>query len=271
MQSPLDESHLEAICEVLGDTSAGLTGSEIGKYLDACGIKDPNPGLTKRHRLFTALQARQATDGCSNNVFAFIKKVMSPARYHANPTCFDEFCQRLNKPLAFAGYQVDKRGELLVINVSRTLSEADERAGRLRSELIRRKVHSDVLKFCKAELLQENYFHAVLEATKSVAEKIRQRTGLTGDGSKLTIKAFDPSQANGPFLAFNTLQTENELSEQKGLMHLFLGMFGTFRNPMAHGPKIFWHLSEEDVLDLLTLVSLLHRRLDNAANTGRTS
>jgi uncharacterized protein (TIGR02391 family) len=240
MQSPLDESHLEAICEVLGDTSAGLTGSEIGRYLDACGIKDSNPGLTKRYRLFTALQARQATDGCSNNVLAFIKKVMNPVRYHANPTRFDEFCQRLNKPLAFVGYQVDKHGELLIVSAARTLSEADERASRLRSELSRRKVHSDVLKFCKAELLQENYFHAVLEATKSVAEKIRQRTGLTEDSSELTTKAFALGQTGVPFLAFNTLQTETELSEQKGLMKLFLGMFGTFRNPMAHGPKISW-------------------------------
>ena len=36
----LDETHLEAICEVLGATDSGLTGSEIGRYLRECGIAD---------------------------------------------------------------------------------------------------------------------------------------------------------------------------------------------------------------------------------------
>ena len=34
-------------------------------------------------------------------------------------------------------------------------------------------MHPDVLAFCRAELLQQNYFHAVLEASKSVADKLR--------------------------------------------------------------------------------------------------
>ncbi len=28
----LDEANLQAICDILGDTSTGLTGSEIGRY-----------------------------------------------------------------------------------------------------------------------------------------------------------------------------------------------------------------------------------------------
>jgi len=42
-----------------------------------------------------------------------------------------------------------------------------------------------VLHFCRAELLQQNYFHAVLEASKSVADKLRALVGVTGDGSLL--------------------------------------------------------------------------------------
>jgi hypothetical protein len=37
----------------------------------------------------------------------------------------------------------------------------------------------DVLKFCREELVADNYFHAVLEAVKSIADKLRVRTGLT--------------------------------------------------------------------------------------------
>jgi len=49
-----NEANLEQVCDVLGDTSSGLTGSEIGRYLRDCEIADPNPGITKRIRLFNA-------------------------------------------------------------------------------------------------------------------------------------------------------------------------------------------------------------------------
>jgi uncharacterized protein (TIGR02391 family) len=123
-------------------------------------------------------------------------------------------------------------------------------------------VHHDVLRFCRAELLQENYFHAVFEATKSVAQKIRDLTGLAGDGADLVDKAFG---LHAPLLAINTLRTETEKSEQSGFANLVKGMFGTFRNVTGHAPKITWPIGEEDALELLSLVSYIHRRLDAAA------
>ena len=35
----------------------------------------------------------------------------------------------------------------------------------------------------------------------------------------------------------------------------------------AHAPKIHWPINEQDALDILTLASLLHRRLDSAVRT----
>lgn len=37
-----------------------------------------------------------------------------------------------------------------------------------------------------------------------------------------------------------------------------------FRNPTAHEVKIKWDLSEDDALDIMSLVSYCHRRLDKA-------
>ena len=150
-----------------------------------------------------------------------------------------------------------------------TLTEAEEAAGRLRSELSRRGVHPDVLKFCRPELLQENYFHAVFEATKSVADKIREKAEVDGDGSELVDRAFGIGKQGMPLLAFNSLQTETERSEHSGLMQLMKGMFGVFRNVTAHAPKVKWPISEQDALDLLTIASYLHRRLDTCFKTHR--
>ena len=112
-----------------------------------------------------------------------------------------------------------------------------------------------------AELLDENYFHAVFESTKGVAERIRLMSGLTADGAELVNKAFS---IQSPILVLGPLATESEKSEQKGFSNLLVGLFGAVRNPLAHAPKTNWPMSEQDALDILTLVSLIHRKLDRA-------
>ncbi len=195
---------------------------------------------------------------------------MGPVRYAGNTDLFDQRRHALNVVLAFCGFQLQEDGTLTLGTAASTLTEAQERAGRLRAELQRRSVHGDVLAACREELLRDNnYFHAVLEACKSVAEKVRRLSGLATDGSVLVDQAFGRSSSSLPLVAFNTLQTDTEISEHGGLMNLLKGMFGTFRNPTAHAPKTAWKVSEPDALDLLSLASLLHRRLDSAVRTTR--
>jgi uncharacterized protein (TIGR02391 family) len=262
----LPEQHIQAICDVLADTSEGLTGSEIGRLLGQCSIEDPSPGSTKRYRLFEALSERQREDGCANNVFNFIQIALDPVRFVDNTPKFEQLRCDLNLVLLFSGYEIGKDGCICRVSQVYTLSEAEQRAGRLRSALESRCIHPDVLRYCRAELLRDNYFHAVLEATKSAAEKIRQKSGLKSDGSNLVDDAFGLNK--GPILAINTLQTESERSEHTGFMNLMKGMFGLFRNPTAHAPKITCTIDEQDALDLLTILSFIHRRLDKAVRTG---
>ena len=37
-----------------------------------------------------------------------------------------------------------------------------------------------------------------------------------------------------------------------------------FRNTTAHAPKITWVIEENDALDMMSMASLMHRKLDNA-------
>lgn len=262
-----DEVNLRAICDILGDTSSGLTGGMIQQLLESCRIDDPNPTQTKRYRLFAALNRKQSQDACGNNVVAFIQAAMNPVRYTRAHEEFESRRAQLNQVLSFCGFSLGNDGKLRETAVSRTLSEARERASRLHRELSNRNVHPDVLRFCRAELLQDNYFHAVFEATKSIADKIRVKSGLTSDGARLVDEAFGLGASNRPLLAFNTLRAETEISEHRGLMNLLKGLFGTFRNTTAHAPKIQWTIKEQDAFDMLTFTSLLHRRLDEAVPT----
>jgi len=127
--------------------------------------------------------------------------------------------------------------------------------------LTARGVHPDVLRFCRAELVADDYFHAVLEATKSIADKLRARTGLTDDGAVLVDRALS---GDLPMLAINDLSSESERGEQRGFANLVKGVFGMFRNPTAHAPRIHWAMNKADAEDLLSLASLIHRRLDSS-------
>ncbi|ARL24673.1 TIGR02391 family protein [Burkholderia pseudomallei] len=158
-----------------------------------------------------------------------------------------------------SGFYVREDGKVGHADKATTLDVARARAGRLKAALESRAVHEEVLSYCRAELLDENYFHAVFEATKGVAERIRTLSGLNGDGADLVNKAFAGQQ---PVLVLGPLITESEKSEQKGFANLLIGLFGAVRNPLAHAPKTNWPMSEQDALDILTLVSLIHRKLD---------
>ena len=215
-----DEANLQAISDILGDTGSGLTGSEIGRCLRECGIPDPIPQMTKRHRLFAALSEKQNVDRCANNVLKFITHVMNPVRHVGSRDYFETERGKLNSMLAFSGLMLGEDGSLREVAVASTLSQVEATASALRKALVERKVHPDVLKFCRAELLVDNYFHAVFEATKSVAEKLRQMTGLTSDGSPLVDEALGIGKAGWPRLAFNSLASDSERSEHSGLMNL---------------------------------------------------
>ncbi len=261
------DNELTAISRILGDTTTGFSGSEIGTLLTACGFPDPGE-ITKRHRLFQGLQAGQARDGSGGQVARLIEQALDPVRYRGQRSTLDERREQLNVVLAFAGMRLREDGKLEAVRAATTLSDAERRASKLRSELLRRSIGGDVLAFCRPELLEGNYFHAVFEAAKSVAQKLRDRTGLASDGSTLVSEALGIQGGGTPKLAWNTLKTENDKNEHRGVALLISGTFWYFRNLPAHVPKVgFRTVTEEEALEVLTILSFLHRRLDAAVST----
>lgn len=260
---PFPAERLEAISKVLADTSEGLTGSEIDHLLRNCDIPNLNPEMTKWKRLHNAFVEFQNEHQVGNHVIVFIQRAMDPARFVSEPNVFHSRRDRLNPVLAFCGYMLGEDGKLRKADAARTITDALQRANRLHSALIQRSVHADMLKFCKAELLQENYFHAVFEAMKSITAKIRTLSGLSGDGCDLVHDAFG-QKFGDPLLAINPFKTETHKGEQYGFMNLLKGLYGTIRNPLAHTPKAEWEMTEQDALDIMTMISLVHRKLDQA-------
>jgi uncharacterized protein (TIGR02391 family) len=260
---PFSEADLKAVGQAL---ESAATHAELGGLFRDVDLTESHDiaGVSKWRRIFNVLAEAQGRAGTGNYAMKFIQTALSPRRFVNRPSEHEALREGVNRLLAFHGYHLLPGGKFERIASASTIDEARSRASRLRLELERRSVHPDVLSFCQPELMQENYFHAVLEATKSLSEKIRQKSGLAGDAGELATKAFSLGKSGAPILAFNSLRTETERSEQTGLMNLCVGMFGTFRNTTAHGTKLAWLVTEQDALDLLTMASFLHRRVDAA-------
>ena len=254
------QDELEAIAGALGDTNVGLTGTEIQFHLASSKMKDPGP-TTKRVRIYNAFVESQNTKRNRTHILQFIRLSMKPARYSREPQRYEPMRALLNQALSFCGLVVEQTGRLARTETAQTLPDAQRRARHLRADLEGRGVHPDVLTFCRSELLVDNYFHAVQEAVKSVGNKMRGRTGLTDDGATLVDIVLGGSP---PLLAINSYASASEISEQRGFANLVRGTFGMFRNPTAHEARINWKMTKEDAEDLLTIVSLIHRRIDKA-------
>jgi uncharacterized protein (TIGR02391 family) len=257
---PFPAAVVEQVCQALAQA---VTGARIPGLIAAIKVTEaPGTGQqSKWTRLYNAVAERQNGQQDGRPLLRLVAEVMQPVRFDT-PADFEEARARVNERLLLSGYKVLESGKVAKVTRAVTIGEAQQRADDLRAELTRRGVHPEVLRFCRAELTDRDYFHAVLEASKSVADRLRVMTGANGDTSGLVDATC--SMGSGPRVAFNSLASEWEQSEQKGIAMLMKGLFSTFRNPAAHAPRISWATSRSDALDMLTLASMLHRRLDQA-------
>ena len=255
----LSEGQIEGLAKMLGECGSG---SDITRVLGTRGLTDNSDQSTKWRRLYWVFLDLQSRDKCANRVLDFIQTFLTPARFVGRKEVFEQHRNELNVLLAFSGLEFGADGRFRQREAARTLDEAERRLQTIRIKFQNRRLHPEVLKYCKTELMQDNYFHAVFEATKGLAQRIRDMVGVQADGAALVDRVFSIER---PMLAMNTLQTETERSQHKGFSALLKGCFGAVRNPLAHEPKIFWE-GEDDAADYLSLISLLHRKLDECVS-----
>jgi uncharacterized protein (TIGR02391 family) len=258
---PFSEGQIEALAKLLGECG---TGDDISRVFKNRGMVDNSGQSTKWKRIYWVFINCQNQHHCGNKIVDFIQSFLDPSRFVERIDEFEANRQKLNTILSFSGLEYGKDGKFHYCESAKTLDEAEKRVRTIRAKFQGRQIHPEVLKYCRPELLQDNYFHAVFEACKGLAQRIRELSGVQADGAALVDKVFSIDK---PILAINSLRTETEKSEHKGFALLLKGCFAGVRNPLAHGPKILWQ-GEDDAADYLSLISLLHRKLDNCTATG---
>lgn len=254
----LNQGIIKRISKELGDTYDGLTGTEIQYFLKLVDIQDVSPSITKWKRLYDAFVTSQNELGYSNKILRFIGKVMEPSRYPSQEA-FEIKRKVINEALAYVGYHLKSDGQFKEVEQASTINEAQRRANSLLEQLKIRNIHPEIFKYCTAELLDSNYFHAVFEACKGLFARIRSLSYVNTDGVQLVQYVF-----NHPVLVINKYHTRQEKDEQKGFEAILEGICNMFRNPESHQPKIEWPVEEQDAIEILSLLSYCHRRLDKA-------
>lgn len=254
-----------AICEVLAQPNPpGLSKSEITRLLQMVRIDHLEDGSNKCDSLFITLHNKQAHQKAGNSLVAFVTAAMELSRYARDHVRFLALQDQLNEVLVLHGLRITDNGKMATAGKATTLDEAGRLAGQLMTELRRRDAHAQVLLHCDEEIIKRSLFHAMTEAAQSVPARVRTISSLNGDGQDLYDVVFGTNRS-APRIYINDYQTESQISEHKGFKQILIGIHGHIRNPRAHAPRLGSQEDRTDFLDLVSLISYVHRRLDQAS------
>lgn len=121
--------------------------------------------------------------------------------------------------------------------------------------------HSEVVRHSEKLFLQGNYFHAVFESAKTYNKLVREKARTDKDGSSLMLEVWGPQRG---VLKVTRCETETDRNVQDGIKFLSAGLMQAIRNPTSHEPALDWPISRADCLDILSFLSFLFRKLDEA-------
>lgn len=250
-------SALEAIAKIIGDR---YTGSEITAFFRKAGFsKIMHDGSTKWRFTFSALEHIQKLPSGNTDIAKILEALCNPQEFFGRPDEHSQLIDIVDEIVGFYGLKIDpKSGKLLVSGEAK--AELRQRESAEAKAFDGREFHREVVKHGRDLFVQGRHFHAVFECCKAFDRLVANKSHVTEHGDKLMGMALSMS---GP-LKLNTQQSQSEINEQEGIMHLCKGLMRAVRNPEAHEPELDWPITQKDALDILSLISFLYRKIDLA-------
>lgn len=274
----IEDAKLEALANKLG-TLPELTHTNIDKYLVECSIQDIStksksvglgyiPGDSKSKRIYKCFINEVHRTNNDLKIVSFIERALDPSRF-ADSKRYDDVLNDINSVLLFMGCEINKSGKVKIVKKATTIDEVQERINALENEAKKRNVHLEVLKYCKREYLDKDYFHAQFEASKGLFQRIRDLTNQNVNGTKLINGVFSTDE---PMLILPNLKLTERTDKDEflGYKHLFEYVVNAVRNPEGHTPRILASEELGECLDNFVIISRCHRFLDNCSTTCYT-
>lgn len=259
----MESNQLRTICETLASLT---TGTNISNMLSSLNLQcDLDERDTKWKRLFNAVAIDWNKTRKNTALIKIIEWIMSPSLYIDKQEIFSEAKDSLNKRLSFIGLEVLSTGKVHPRTIATTLEEANQTVSRLKADLQKFNIHPQILAFCRPEIINEDLFHLIFEASKCLMEELRTLSGLTTDGNTLVNQCFD---GNNPLIVMNSLSSNDERSEHKGLQSLLNAIVYLYRNPKAHHLKHFSVETYQSTLEALVMISRARYALENCSRNN---
>lgn len=137
-----------------------------------------------------------------------------------------------------------------------------------------RRLHQAVKDASYTDYKNADFYRAVEETIKRYQTRVQEKSNCNEDGQKLMLKVFGKDNAilsvSSNYKKKNGIEFSNSTKEnvEEGQKFMSAGMMSGVRNPIAHEEitelKESGLFTENDCLDMLSLLSHLCRRLDDA-------
>lgn len=103
-----------------------------------------------------------------------------------------------------------------------------------------------------------SFSESIIDAIYYLSNLIRDKTGLESDGVALVGQAFGGSK---PLIKVNSLQTESEISVQRGVEQILRGLYQAIRNPRSHDR---YEDPQKDADAIITFIDYVTRIIDRS-------
>lgn len=129
------------------------------------------------------------------------------------------------------------------------------------NEFINRNFHSEIVKNCSKLYFNGHFFHAVFEAAKIYHQLVQNKSQSIKEGQDLMLHVWNPNKGT---LKVTKCFSSTDKNVQEGIAFLSAGLMRAIRNPTAHEPAHLWPITREECLDILSFISFLMKKLDDA-------
>jgi len=262
-----NQQTIEEISRILGEETKGYKITTMLGTLQLYDM-DKNSGLplsTKWKRINAAIIEYQNLHHSGEALIKIAEWIMNPVNYINESKNYPEILENINNVLCFSSFQINDSGKIIPAAKIDSYTEGKNRCKSIKKVLEPFEIHPQILAACRPEILDENYFHLIFESAKLVLNKVQEISQLQSDGNRLIGEAFDGCN---PLVIRNTLQTEDEQSEHKGLKALLNSIVCFYRNPKAHSLKVYSPTKELDAVTALISISSALKMLDNCSRNS---
>jgi len=254
---PFSLSALEAFAHII---ASRYTGSEITDFFRKAGFPEIiHDRSTKWRFVYSSLEKLQNESYGPYNITKIIEKLCDPQEYFGNVDEREFIVSEVNEILSH--YELEVKLDTGKIITDTSISP-NLTSNKPQTEIIfdSRNYHFEIRKHSRDLFIEGKYFHAVFECSKAFDKYVQEKSKVDKHGSKLMTTALS---LTGP-LKLNKQESQSDKNEQLGVMNLCVGLMSAVRNTGAHEPELDWPVSQEDALDILSLLSFLWRKIDDA-------